>query len=685
MKLSPDVSLRELEWIIPQKRAPLSRLGLHSLADLLRHYPRRYEDRRDFDRFPESEMSRPVCIRGTITKTSFKRLGGWRRAFEATLENPSAGLMSSPITLRWFNMPYMQKLIMTGLDLVIYGRPKMKGRQILIDHPEYEVLEADDETSIHMRRIVPVHPAGDGITPRQMREIIHRALEETDLERVPSLLPGTDRGHLQAESLRAIHFPGTPEAIEGARSDLALEEFFSMQLLIQSRRQRWRHADGMAKEPKGELVETLLSSLPFSPTNSQMKVIDEIRDDLASPRRMNRLLQGDVGSGKTLVALAAMVHAVDSGFGAAIMAPTQILAEQHYLNFQRLLAPLGIPLVLRTGSKKTQEAPLFSQLPPIYVGTHALLFDESTEFQPGLVVIDEQHKFGVMQRAKLMERTGAPDVLVMTATPIPRTLTQTLYGDLEVSILSERPANRGEVRTVVRASTKLPEVAAYIRTRIEKGRQAYIVYSLIDESEKLEAKAAADEFEKWKTLLAPHEIGLLHGRMNTDDKADAMEAFRSGRTAVLVSTTVIEVGVDVPNATVLLVENAERFGLAQLHQLRGRIGRSEWKGTCVLLHDPKAPTEAVEKLTVLEETNDGFAVAEADLRLRGPGNLLGTAQTGLPPLRLGDLLADAPLMSEASELAKDLLERDPDLAEADHIHLRQFVQQSEAALEASAG
>ncbi len=385
---------------------------------------------------------------------------------------------------------------------------------------------------------------------------------------------------------------------------------------------------------------------------------------------MNRLLHGDVGSGKTLVALSAMLLTVEAGYQAALMAPTQILAEQHYLTFKQLLDPLGIGIALRTGSRKeeTSALPLFARLeggqaePQIFVGTHALLYEGAGINRLGLAIIDEQHKFGVMQRARLRDQGVAPDVLVMTATPIPRTLTMTVYGDLDVSTLDELPANRGKIITGARPDSKLPDAVKFIREHLEAGRQAYIVYPLIDGSEKLEAKAAAAEFEKWQQFLLPMKCELLHGRIPPEEKEAIMQRFRRGESKALIATTVIEVGIDVPNATIMLIENAERFGLAQLHQLRGRIGRGVHKSYCILLSSKTEEPEAQEKLRILSETRDGFEIAEADLRLRGPGDLLGTAQSGLPPLKLGNLFADAALMRLARQQACEVFAIDPTLA-----------------------
>ncbi len=682
--LPPDTKLAEMEWV-PRNRLPaLHRLGLVTLADLLGHYPRRYEDRTRFDRFPDQEHSSAVCLHGIVARTAMKFLPGRRRMFEVVMENPT-GILSQPVTCRWFNMQFVQKMISTYDEIVVYGRPKKRGRLIVIDHPEFEVIEEGAAQSVHMRDITPVYPAGDGVPVRSLREMIHNALQSTELEAIPSLIPDATRQ--KAGALRAIHFPASEAARITARDFLVREEFFAIQLLIHARRAEWLLLPGAAKQSEGRLLGQLLARLPFSLTDSQTQVIEEIRRDLASPRRMNRLLQGDVGAGKTLVALAAMLHTVEAGWQAAIMAPTQILAEQHHLGFKRLLEPLGIDVILRTGSRKEEAKPLplFGSKPTIVVGTHALLYDGSEFNRLGLVVIDEQHKFGVLQRTRLIERGDTPDVLVMTATPIPRTLTQTLYGDLDVSILKHKPANRGVIQTAVRPSTKMPDVVEFVRKHLGNGRQVYVVYPLVEESDKLSAKAATAEIERWQSLLAPAEVALLHGRMSPEEKESVMAAFRDGRTKVLIATTVIEVGVDVPNANTMIVENAERFGLAQLHQLRGRIGRGEHKSYCILLHDPKAPEDALEKLQVLEQTSDGFLIAEADLRLRGPGDLLGTAQTGLPPVKIGDIFQDRDLMDEARDLAEAILKDDPQLQAPANRHLARHLARSAAKLAAASG
>lgn len=669
MALPLATSLGEIAWIARPRLNQLRRLGIETVADLLRHYPRRHEDRREFAGFPRDESDQPICLCGEVTKTQIKRFGGWKKIFEVTLEEQAAHALSQPLVLRWFNVHYVQKMILEGQRLVVFGKSRLRGKRLCMEHPEFEIIENDEEISIHFRRITPVYPATEGLSPRVLRGLIHRLLAEHESD--------------ELAILRELHFPESWESLGKAREALVLEEFLAMQMLIAARRARARARSGGAHCGEGKLLDRLLRLLPFALTNSQTRVIAEIRSDLASPIPMNRLLQGDVGSGKTVVAVAAMLLAVEAGFQAAFMAPTQLLAEQHFAVLQRWLEPLGVAVSLRTGARKEDPLPLFQPAnpgadlrPQIFVGTHALLFEPEGLENPGLVIIDEQHKFGVAQRGRFTTAESAPDVLVMTATPIPRTLTMSLYGDLEVSTIDEMPANRGRITTAAREEKRLPDVLAFLRRELEAGRQAYIVYPLIDESEKLEAKAASAEFAKWKERLQPFTCELLHGRIPAPEKQATMERFRRGLTSVLVATTVIEVGVDVPNATVMLIENAERFGLAQLHQLRGRIGRGVHKSYCILLtSDPSAETTA--KLEVLEKTSNGFTVAEADWELRGPGDLLGTAQSGLPALKLGNLRDDVKLMVRARAMATTIFRDDPELERPENQRFRSLVVEEE--------
>ena len=671
--------LSEIEWIPRPKLTALKRLEIETVEDLLTHYPRRYEDRTEFAEFPHEESETPILLCGEVVKTRLVRFGGWKKIFEATLEESSANALSQPLVLRWFNLHYVQKMIATGQRLVVFGKPRLRGKRLCMEHPEFEVIENDEDISVHFRRITPIYPATEGLPQRVFRSLIYRVLENLALDSVPTLLPkGVNLG-TREHALHEIHFPTTEAQRDAAREHLVFSEFFAMQMLIASRRAAAAVRSGQAHAGSGELLEKFLRGLPFDLTDAQARVIEELRRDLSSTQPMNRLLQGDVGSGKTVVAIAALLLAVEAGFQTALMAPTQILAEQHYAVLCRWLEPLGVRLALRTGARQEESGalPLFDEVagndaPDIIVGTHALLYEGVSFENLGLVVIDEQHKFGVSQRARLTAREPAPDVLVMTATPIPRTLTMTVYGDLDVSVIDEMPSDRGKIITAVRERTKLPEVLTFMRGQLEAGRQAYIVYPLIDESEKLDVKAAAAEFELWRERLRPFRCDLLHGRIPAPEKQSIMEQFRRGETSALISTTVIEVGVDVPNATLMLIENAERFGLAQLHQLRGRIGRGAHKSYCILLSEEKSP-ETVAKLAVLEKTSDGFEVAEADWDMRGPGDLLGTAQSGLPALKLGDLKKDASIMRQARAAASAIMIGDPGLNSRENQRFRRLI------------
>jgi ATP-dependent DNA helicase RecG len=668
----PSLPIERLGWIRRPQLTALAKLGIKTLRDLLEHYPRRHEDRRRFDHFPDAESERSFCLSGTVGKTVFRRFGRMR-SFEAEIEETSGSPLTARLTLRWFNLFHVQKSVITGTRLIVHGKVRLRGKRLCMEHPEFEVVTEEDRQSIHLDRVVPVHPAGEGISVRVIRGLIHRALGETDWKGWIDPLP--DRGADWASALRNIHFPEEPEALEPSRRELALRELLGVQTLVTLRRHAARQPRGAAKESPETLLQAFLAGLPFKLTGAQQRSLQAIRHDMRQSHRMHRLLQGDVGSGKTVVAAASMILSIESGHRAVLMAPTQILAEQHFRNFEKWFGPLGIPVHLVTGARKGggkgKALPLFSKekKPSAIIGTHALLHDEGAMAGAGLVVIDEQHKFGVLQRTRLAASASAPDVLVMTATPIPRTLAQTIYGDLDLSIIDEGPAGRGKLRTAARGIEKLPEITAYLRGELANGRQAFVVYPLIEESEKLAAKAAEAEIIAWQERVSPFRCALLHGRMAPEEKKTVMESFLARKTQVLVTTSVIEVGVDIPNATFLLVENAERFGLAQLHQLRGRIGRGNHTSTCVLI-EGSGNHEAMERLRILERSNDGFVIAEEDLRLRGAGDILGTAQSGLPPLRIADLYRDADLIPVAAKEAERILAHDPELSAPFHAPLR---------------
>lgn len=634
--------------------------GVVTVADLLERLPKRFEDRRRFDSFPLQAGAGALCLRGTVIDSRVRRFGGRKQYYEAIIVEAGDGILTtSKVTCRWFNMPWMKNTLAAGHEIVLYGKPKEYQGGIFIDHPDFEIVEDDSDESIHLERIVPIYKGISGVTQRRQRIYAYELLRAVNPD---SLAPiyDVDFSYPRNEALREAHFPESQQQAGAARRYFALEEFFSLQLSVVWKRSQVRAHHGRVLGKKTELLTRFYNSLPFDLTGAQKRSIKEVIADMRSPHPMSRLLQGDVGSGKTFVAMCAMLMAVDSGAQAALMAPTQILAEQHYLTFQKWLQPLGIRVALRTGSRKEDTHMELDGDSQIIIGTHALLYDSINFKDLGLVIIDEQHKFGVGQRSHLIQQGIMPDVLVMTATPIPRTLTLTIYGDLDVSILDERPAGRGEVVTAVRKKPKVSDITKFIQDQLQQGRQAYLVYPLVEESEALDAAAATVEFGKWKKRLTKHEVKLLHGKMPPEEKDAVMTSFRDGDTNALIATTVIEVGVDVPNANIMVIQNAERFGLAQLHQLRGRIGRGEHKSYCILITDGKS-LEAMEKLQVLAETSDGFKIAEADLRLRGPGDVLGTAQSGLADLKFVDYLADVELIREARALAEGLLKQDPQL------------------------
>jgi ATP-dependent DNA helicase RecG len=659
--------------------------GFVTVADLLDHFPKRHEDRRQLG-FPVSSATLgPICFRAEVVDTMQRRFGRGKGFFEAVLIDAKGGLFgSSRITCRWYNMPFMNKVLAAGQQIVAHGKLKEHDGRFFIDHPEFEILREDDfeGDSIHLNRIVPVYRNISGVPQRRLREIMHEMIGLAD---PASFDVGIDVGSGVArfDEMRLVHFPSSLEIAKSAARRFALEEFFSVQLNVLWRRQNHRRLEGRSQGRKTTLLKSFYASLPFDLTGAQKRSIREIIEDMRDPRPMARLMQGDVGSGKTFVAMAAMLMAVDSGAQAALMAPTQILAEQHFLTFRKWLEPLGIRIALRTASRDEMTHDENELSPQMIIGTHALIHGGGNFEDLGLVVIDEQHKFGVDQRAALIGKGRAPDVLVMTATPIPRTLTMTLYGDLDVSVLDEKPAGRGEVVTALRFSAKQSDVTSFVKEKLAEGRQAYLIYPLVEESEGLKVESAVVAHAKWKKRLSGHEVGLIHGKLRADEKERVMQNFRDGKIGVLVATSVIEVGVDVPNASLMVVHHADRFGMAQLHQLRGRIGRGGNKGYCILLSDGKNP-EAMEKLKVLEQTGDGFEIAEADMRLRGPGDVLGTSQSGLAELKFVEFLADPSLIREAGGLAAKVLAEDPDLS-GRHASLLRLIKERLPEMEVTGG
>ncbi len=679
--------LSELRGVGPERTAQLSRLELCTVGDLLLHRPRRYEDRRQVHPIGNLKLNEAATARGRIVALGLKRFARVKSVFEIILEDGTGRLHC-----RWWNLPFMQNYFQQGDEVMVYGKPNSL-RPRTIDHPETEVLVSNEESFIHLNRIVPVYPLTEGLAQRWLRSFIWLILAEAE-SAITEPRPGLSLADVpsRAKAIRMLHFPEELAETELARRRLALDEFIEMQLAIQTRRKNLlAKASGFPCGGDNHLIKPFLAQLPFRLTGAQTKVLRELRNDLRSGQPMRRLLQGDVGSGKTVAAACCALMTLESRFNVALMAPTEILAEQHYQTFEKWFEPLGINVHLQTGSYKTfsgqvaqaQTGATSLALPLLpdsssvnqaaqtstpacataerrpesstfVIGTHALIEQTFSLERLGLVIIDEQHKFGVAQREKLVRKGSYPHLLVMTATPIPRTLGLTLYGDLDISVIDQLPEGRKPIKTFVRTAETLPKVWAFLRQKLAEGCQVYVVYPRVEDSGTAGLKAVKSEWQNLRQELAPHEVGLLHGQLKAAQKEQVMADFRAGKTKVLLATPLVEVGLDVPNATVMLIENAEQFGLAQLHQLRGRIGRASQESYCILVASAKG-ADARQRLQILAETTDGFRIAEADLQLRGPGELLGQQQSGFPPLRFGNLAEDIDLIERARREAAQVL------------------------------
>jgi ATP-dependent DNA helicase RecG len=677
--LSLDTPIQYCKGIGPKRAETLRKLGIATVEDALSYFPWRYEDRGNLKRIGRLSFGSYETVSGEVVSAEVVQTKRQRvKIFELLITDKSGMLVGS-----WFNQPFMQKMFKPGQTVILSGIVKVnpyKGGLPQIDNPDYEIMD-DDETDnlIHTGRTVPIYRTTAGLSVRYLRSMIKAILDSCGVA-VPELLPDelVEKYALMPspEALYEVHFPTREKEIavlnrgmSAAHRRLSFEELFVLELGLAIRKRGLSdEKKGILFQPLDRLEAELRNNLPFKLTRAQERVISEIKKDMTAERPMNRLIQGDVGCGKTVVALIASLLAVENGYQACIMAPTEILAEQHYQNMSAMAQPLGIMVRSLTGSRKKKEkeailADIESGAAGIVVGTHALIEAQVKFKLLGLAVIDEQHRFGVMQRSTLTSKGYEPDVLIMTATPIPRTLALTVYGDLDVSVIDEMPAGRSPVVTRLYFESKRREAYQFMDSELRKGRQAYVVYPLVEETEKSDLKAATemaahlqkDVFPDWK-------IGLLHGRMKAGEKESVMASFRAGETRIIVSTTVIEVGVDVPNATVMAIEHPERFGLAQLHQLRGRVGRGGHQSYCILMGPRMFAEEARERLTAFSRTNDGFKIAEEDLRMRGPGEFFGTRQSGLPDLRAANIIRDADLLEQARTEAFDLLLRDPQLS-----------------------
>jgi len=665
--------LQYLKGVGPRRAADLENAGLHTVEDLLYRFPTRYEDRSRLQPISTLKPGQTVSIAGRVLVCGLRstRRPGFK-IFEAAVDDGSGSLRAV-----WLNQPFLQTIFARGQHVVLYGPVEMRGSVSLqLTNPQYEIIDDEDGETIHTGRIVPVYERTGTITPKMQRRLVHEALQRLPPE-LPDPLPEALRVRLGMPSrhaaLLAAHFPPAEAPIGAlnqfatpAQQRLIFEEAFLFQMGVLARRQT------AAVETKPGVVRVddriraaARAVLPFKLTNGQKQALKEIVDDLQQPQPMNRLLQGDVGAGKTIVALLAALVAMENGLQAAFMAPTEILAEQHFMNIARLLQASRFRVALLTGStggaaRRTQLAEIASGAIHLIVGTHALVQEDVNFKQLGLVVIDEQHRFGVLQRATLRAKGLHPDVLVMTATPIPRTLALTVYGDLDVSMIRELPAGRLAVKTLAKPESRRDEIYALVREQLAAGRQAYVIYPLVEESEKIDVKAATQMADTLAQDVFPeYRVGLLHGRLKTDAKDRVMKAFAAGELDILVSTTVVEVGVDIPNAGIMLVEHAERFGLSQLHQLRGRVGRDRHQSYCFLLYQSPLSDEARERLKAMTETTDGFEIAERDLRLRGPGDFFGTRQAGIPTFRLIDLVRDREVLEAARREAARWFEKAP--------------------------
>lgn len=670
-----DTDVRYVKGVGERMAKVLGKIGVFTARDLLYHFPHRHEDRTHFRRISQLRHGDTATIRGVVAAVDNMRTAKSHTMLTKVALQDGSGI----VTLVWFNQWYLKnkfvKLI--GKEIIVYGTAQSGARGIEINTPEWEEI-GDGADPISSNRIVPVYPLTDGLFQGRIRRIIYNLLQRPAPLVKDVLPPGIQekRDLVDADcAIRNIHFPESTAALEAARFRLIYEEFFLLQLALAVRkREASEGRQGIEFKITPECTKAFYGSLPFELTGAQKKVIAEIGRDMGRRTAMNRLLQGDVGSGKTVVALAAMMIAEHNGYQSAIMAPTEILAGQHYIVLSRMLESLGIEIALLTGSTRAAEKRKIKERVKsgevrILVGTHALV-QEDVEFQRlGLAVVDEQHRFGVLQRAALKEKGWNPDILVMTATPIPRTLALTVYGDLDLSVIDEMPPGRKAVKTHLKNTDQRMQVYEGVRKVVSQGRQVYIVCPLIEESEKLQAKAASDLADSLKQVFPEFKLDLLHGQMKTAEKEEITERFRSGETQILVSTTVIEVGVDVPNACVMVIENAERFGLAQLHQLRGRVGRGADQSYCVLVAD--ASTEDGRKrLEVIANTVSGFEIAEEDLKIRGPGEFYGTRQSGIPSLRIANILRDVDILEKSREDAFDLVEADPTLTETENRALR---------------
>jgi ATP-dependent DNA helicase RecG len=633
------------------------KLGVETVLDLLYFFPREYEDRRNPTPLNQLKAGDQVFfIKGEVQKVRHQQTRNRFSILKVTIADKTG-----QVPVVFFNQPYLASYFKPGIKLFISGKLEVNlyDGGIQLSARDYEIDTGENPA------IVPVYPLTEGLYPKNLRNLMKRTLDAY-LDQLVDEMPAELKLLDLQDAIQTLHFPDDLKKVEAARDRVVFEEFFIFQLGLGLRRLKVQEEKGQALNIPDKLLRSFISDLPFELTGAQQRVLQEIQDDLRKDRPMNRLLQGDVGSGKTIIAALSALIAINDGYQAVIMAPTEILAEQHYDKLQKILPELKIELITGTTQKKRKVAEFIE--PDLLIGTHALL-EEKVKFRKlGLVIIDEQHRFGVLQRERLLQK-GLPSVasakegayphcLFMTATPIPRSLALMLYGDLDRSIIDEMPPGRTPIKTYLVPEAKRTGAYEFIRKQVEEGRQVFVVCPLVEESEKLDLKAAQEEAGKLQKEIFPElKVALIHGRMKAEDKNRIMQDFKERRVDILVSTTVIEVGIDIPNASVMVVEHAERFGLSQLHQLRGRIGRGAAQSFCFLMGDPKT-VEAKQRLTAMVQTTDGFKIAETDLKLRGPGDFLGVRQAGLPEFRLADIIRDENILRSAREAAFNFIAKD---------------------------
>lgn len=672
-----EIPVRYVKGVGP-KMAPLfEKLGVETVQDLFYYLPRKYEDRSEILQVKDLEPGQTCGVIGKVLKTGIFTARTGTRIFEM-----SVGDEKRRVHAVWYNQPFMSKVFSAGQTVVLYGKVELT-KHLQITHPAFEIIEGDSiKDSLDVGRIIPVYSLTEKLTQKYMRKVVNQAVK-TYSSGFQDPLPTRIRARKKLVDSRFavenIHFPYSAENLERAYKRLVFEEFFILQTVMALRRGKIRK-EGISHQVAEGLMADFEKLFPFEFTDGQKKCIKDLEKDMSAEKPMYRLLQGDVGSGKTVIAMFALLLSAGNGYQSAMMVPTEILARQHYVTVSKTFMPLGLNVRLLVSGmapedKETISAEIASGEADIIIGTHSLI-QEALEFKDlGLVVVDEQHKFGVEQRKALSEKGRRADTLVMTATPIPRSLVMTVFGDMDISTLREKPRQLEPVTTYWVDETRRDSAYAFIRDEVEKGHQAFIVYPRVKETSKSELRSAEGMYEHLSSkIFKDLKLGLIHGKMKSSEKKKIMDGFRKGDFDILVATTVIEVGVDIPNVTVMMVEHAERYGLAQLHQMRGRIGRGKHTSYCILLGEPSTDSSH-ERLTTMTETSDGFELAEKDLDIRGPGEFLGTRQSGLPELRFGNIVRDFKIMEEAREEAFTLVKEDPDLVDPHNIGIRDSIRE----------